>query len=192
MHGAEDSHLLPAPTRASVTSSRTLASGAEAVGQLKEKGLSVEGIAIDLTSDDSISAAAQTLSKKHERIDVLVNNAGICRDLSKQPDLISLRKVYKETSNTNVFGTAVLTEHLVPLLSKSESPRIVFLLSVLGSISDRMKPDSQYAGLEVYVYSTSKTALNMVAATYVKRFREQGWKVNAACPGSVSTGMNGF
>ncbi|KAJ4356835.1 uncharacterized protein N0V89_004872 [Didymosphaeria variabile] len=175
-----------------ILGSRTLSSGASAVSQLQSEGLSVEGIPIDLSSDKSIISASQALSRTHDRLDVLVNNAGIYEALSGFPELGDLREKYHSTFETNVFGSAVVTEAFLPLLEKAPVPRIVFVSSVLGSISDRLNPEAKFAAWEGYVYCASKAALNMVAATYVKRFGAKGWKINVACPGSVSTGLNGY
>ncbi|KAL1606166.1 hypothetical protein SLS60_003567 [Paraconiothyrium brasiliense] len=175
-----------------ILGSRTLSSGASAVSQLQSEGLSVSGMPIDLSSDTSIISASQALSATHDRLDVLVNNAGIYEELSGFPELGDLRKRYHSTFETNVFGSAVVTEAFLPLLEKSAVPRIIFVSSVLGSISYRLNPAARFAAWEAYVYCASKAALNMVAATYVRRFGAKGWKINVACPGSVSTGLNGF
>src|SRR4249919_2887544 len=47
----------------------------EAALTLQAEGLSVEAIALDVANDDSITAAASEVARKHGRLDILVNNA---------------------------------------------------------------------------------------------------------------------
>lgn len=158
-----------------------------------EEKLSVEAVALDLSSDASIADAVSTLEKSHGKLDVLVNNAGVYYELYQgYPALADVRKTFQQTFETNVFGSAVVTESFVPLLEKSKVPRVVFISSILSSIQLRIDPKSSIAAWDGYVYGASKAAVNNIVAAYVKRFGAKGWKFNAACPGSVATGMNGF
>ncbi|KAF2106402.1 putative carbonyl reductase [Lophiotrema nucula] len=169
---------------------RSQDAGTKAADTLKAKGLSVEPILLDLASDSTIIAAAKEVEAKYGKLDVLVNNAGIGVDYTWTGQVDDLRRVYKETFETNVFGSGVVTEAFIPLLSKSSLPRALFLSSTLGSISDRSDPKSIYNGVDVHVYRTSKAGVGMLGAIFAKRFRDEGWKVNVACPGFVKTDMN--
>ena len=167
----------------------------ESVAKLQSEGLSVEGIHIDLTDDTSITKAAQQVQDKHSFIDVLVNNAGISLDIRSDRNWTGpgkLRQLYTETFNTNVFGTAAVTEAFVPLLQKSKStpPRIVFLTSKLGSVTDRLDTSSIYDPVDVIAYRASKSTINMLCAHYARKFLKEGWKVNTVCPGYVVSGIN--
>lgn len=172
--------------------SRTTSSGAEAVAMLQSEGFSVEGIPIDLTSDASIIVAANTVAQKYGKLDLLVNNAGILLDFRAAPPLTDLRRTYQDTFNTNIFGTAVVTESFLPLLSTSSNPRIVFVSSTMGSITERLNPHSQYGEFETRVYCASKAALNMLCATTARQPKLQGWKINACCPGGVNTNLTEY
>lgn len=84
---------------------------------------------------------------------------------------------------TNAAGAAASVEHFVPLLSKAENPRVVFMSSGAGSL----KLAHDFGFVKDYpAYSVSKAAENMVMLYYHHRFPE--WKVNASNPGfRVST-----
>ncbi|KAF2266158.1 carbonyl reductase [Lojkania enalia] len=178
--------------------SRTTESGASAVLQLQSEGLSIQGLPIDLESDISIAAAAKTVQQTHGKLDVLVNNAGVIRDVVRPDSLIrdergsDIRDSFRETYETNIYGTAAVTAAFIPLLSMSSLPRIVFLSSKLGSISDRLDTNSIYDHVDSIAYRTSKAALNMLAASYARKYADKGWKINAVCPGNVKTGINDF
>ena len=61
---------------------------------------------------------------------------------------LSLREKYTQTFDTNVAGTAVLTESLLPLLRAStQKPRVVFVSSTMGSLTTSLdKTTPFYAG----------------------------------------------
>lgn len=79
---------------------------------------------------------------------------------------------------TNAAGAAASVEHFVPLLSKAENPRVVFMSSGAGSL----KLANDFGFVKDYpAYSVSKAAENMVMLYYHHRFPD--WKVNASNPG---------
>jgi NAD(P)-dependent dehydrogenase (short-subunit alcohol dehydrogenase family) len=165
--------------------SRNAERGEAAAAKLKAENLSVEAIVIDVTSDESITAAAKYVESQFGHLDVLINNAGIAMDGDfKAGD--SYREMMYKTFNTNVFGAAQTTETFIPLLEKSTVPRIVFVSSTLASF----ELDNTSGGWPVY--RSTKTTLNMLAIQYNHRFKEQGWKINMSCPGFTSTNLNNY
>ena len=60
-----------------IMGARNLERGNKAMGDLKQEGLYVELLEIDVSKSDSIEKAVIELEKKYDRLDVLVNNAGI-------------------------------------------------------------------------------------------------------------------
>lgn len=82
------------------------------------------------------------------------------------------------TVATNAAGAAASVEHFVPLLSKAENPRVVFMSSGAGSL----KLAHDFGFVKDYpAYAVSKAAENMVMLYYHHRFPD--WKVNASNPG---------
>ncbi|KAF2714080.1 carbonyl reductase [Pleomassaria siparia CBS 279.74] len=167
---------------------RNSTSGASSVATLQGEGLSVELLVLDLSSDGSIISAAKKVEEKYGRLDVLVNNAGIYLGVT-MPPVSSLRSLFHTTFDTNLFGSTIVTEAFVPLLCKAPLPRIIFVSSALGSITHRVDPSGAWKDSPAFSYRCTKAALNMVCASYAKKYREKGWKVNSACPGSVKTEM---
>ncbi|MCG8917535.1 SDR family oxidoreductase [Actinokineospora sp. PR83] len=174
--------------------------GLEIVKQLVDRGLTVylggrnaergekaaadtgaRFLQLDVTDPASIQRAAASL----DRLDVLVNNAGIIGGGKLNPpgeaDLTTIR----ETFETNVFGVIAVTEALLPLLRASGHGRIVNVSSSGGSLA-AMATSTSPPSLS---YVPSKTALNAVTALYAKV--EPGLRVNAACPGHCATDLNG-
>jgi NAD(P)-dependent dehydrogenase (short-subunit alcohol dehydrogenase family) len=93
--------------------SRNTARGEATAAKLQAEELSVEAITIDLTSDESISSASKTVEAKFDRLDVLINNAGIAMEGSN-------RDVMSQTFKTNVFGPIQIFEKFTPLLEKGD------------------------------------------------------------------------
>ena len=170
--------------------SRSLDKGheaASAISALPDLKGSVEAIQLDVTSEESVDKAAEHVASLHERLDVLVNNAGIGETSTSGPPYKRLRDVL----NTNTIGPVLVTEKFLSLLRKSSGPRIVFVSSSGGSLIHASDPTSQYygskTGMQFSHYRASKAALNMLLIEYHKTLGEEGFKIMGADPGLVVT-----
>ena len=162
----------------------------EAALSLQAEGLPVEAIALDVTDDASITAAAEQIAARHGRLDILVNNAGIfIDDFQRKPSEQSL-ETWRNTFDTNLFGVIAITQAFLPLLRKSEAGRIVNVSSLLGSIAEHTDPQSPIFEFKMPAYNVSKSALNAWTVHLAHELRGIGIKVNAIHPGSVKTDMN--
>lgn len=174
-----------------IIGSRRLELGNEIANSLKEQGHSVSAIQLDITSDDSIDKAIEEITNVHGKLDVLVNNAGVLLDA--QPDaFVSTRDLFSKTFNTNVFGTAALTEAALPLLQKSKHPRVVFVSSIMGSLTVSGDPTTFFYDNDFKAYDASKAAVNILAVNYARILKPFGGVSNAVCPGLVKTKLSGF
>ena len=176
--------------------SRDLPAGEQAAAELTAEGHRAFAVQLDVTSDDSIAAAAEFVRERFGRLDVLVNNHGQFLD-SWNPSVPALptRELWTRTFATNVVGTACVVEALLPLLRKAEhgrGPRVVFVSTSMSSLANALDKGQLYYGLNGAAYITSKTAVNMLALQYAKRLGDVGGKVNVACPGLVNTDLTMF
>ncbi|WP_127550360.1 SDR family NAD(P)-dependent oxidoreductase [Actinoplanes sp. OR16] len=156
---------------------------AAAVARLRAEGADAFGLALDVTSDTSVAAAARSL----DRLDVLVNNAGIAGDFAggaQETTTLDL-DVLRTVLDTNVFGVVRVTNAMLPLLLRSDSPRIVNMSSNMGSLTLRTGP-------VLAAYASSKTMLNSFTTLYARSLAETPVIVNSACPGYVATDFTGF
>lgn len=142
--------------------SRSIEKGETAIKELQSqqpKG-TVELLQVEVTSEESVAAAAKKVESKHGRLDALVNNAGIVGNKDQSN--------FQQTTaclQTNAVGAQLMGDHFYPLLKKSTStPRIINVTSGGGSISLRLIRDHPYAALKADPYRISKAAMNMVAA----------------------------
>lgn len=183
--------LAKTPNYHVIIGSRRLDSGNELANSLKVQGHSVSAIQLDITSDDSIDRAIEEITNTHGKLDVLVNNAGVLLD--NQPDaFVSTRDLFSKTFNTNVFGTAALTEAALPLLQKSKHPRVIFVSSTMGSLEVSGDSTTFFYDKDYKAYDASKAAVNILAVNYARILKPFGGASNAVCPGLVKTKMSGF
>jgi NAD(P)-dependent dehydrogenase (short-subunit alcohol dehydrogenase family) len=159
----------------------------EAVERLRAEGVDAFGVALDVTSDDSVTAAAEAIERTAGRLDVLVNNAGIGGRTdggAQDPTTLDL-DVVRTVFETNVLGVVRVTNALLPLLRRASSPRIVNMSSNMGSLTLQTGP-------VMAAYAPSKSMLNSVTAQYARGLADTNVLVNAACPGYVATDFTGF
>ena len=158
----------------------------EAVERLRAAGIDAFGVALDVTSDDSVATAAKIIERTAGRLDVLVNNAGIGGRTdggAQDPTTLDL-DVVRTVIETNVFGVVRVTNAMLPLLRRADSPRIVNMSSNMGSLTLQTGPP-------LAAYAPSKSMLNSLTAQYARRLADTNVIVNAACPGYVATDFTG-
>jgi len=166
--------------------SRNLESGEVAAKDLSHRGLSVEAVKLETTSQTDIEALADYLRDSHGRVDVLVNNAGILidGDLNNPASICEADvEVIRKTLEVNTIAPMMLIKALLPLMQQAGYGRIVNISSGMGQLSDM---GGQYPG-----YRISKTALNAVTAIFAAELEGSGIAINAVCPGWVRTDMGG-
>jgi NAD(P)-dependent dehydrogenase (short-subunit alcohol dehydrogenase family) len=170
--------------------SREMQKGNEAAERLAAEGIDVRPLTMDVTSDESVHAAAQRVKAEDGRLDVLINNAGISGQQqiapSEQP-LDDIRAVYE----TNVFAPIRVTQAFLPVLKAADAATIVMVSSGLGSLGWLSDPQNPHYGVNILGYNSSKTALNAVTLAFAKELAAYGITVNAADPGYTATDFNG-
>ena len=163
--------------------------GGAAAAQLKEQGMDVQFLELNLGRPDSLRDAAAWIEKDAGKLDLLVNNAGITVAGDGPPtkaDIDAVRRVFE----TNFFGTLAVTQAMLPLLRKSDAGRIVNVSSGLGSITLNGDPEWEFASVKILGYNASKAALNMLTVQLANELRDTPIKVNSADPGFTATDLN--
>jgi NAD(P)-dependent dehydrogenase (short-subunit alcohol dehydrogenase family) len=168
--------------------------GKAAAGKLNQEGAGRGGsdlvtghrslvtfLKIDIADPKSIKSAAEEFGKQSDRLDALVNNAGIALDDDKEI-LATTPKTLETTLRTNTLGALLVSQAFVPFLKKSDAPRIVNVSSTGGQLAD---------GADGWApaYCISKTALNGVTVQLAAALPK--FAVNSVCPGWVRTDMGG-
>jgi NAD(P)-dependent dehydrogenase (short-subunit alcohol dehydrogenase family) len=150
--------------------------------------------AMELTSRDSVAAFAGWVAESTDRLDVLVNNAGVHLDLRSawhEPHLVDGMEVHWRT---NYLGTAQLTRLLVPLLlATSAEHGDARVVNVVSKLHARGRNDGLDGHLTPYdswtAYGTSKLALVHEAREIERRYGDRGLHGYSVHPGAVATNI---
>lgn len=143
----------------------------------------VEPLVMDVADANSIANAAAEVAKQYERLDVLINNAGINYDTWETVANADINGTVMETITTNLLGPWRVCQAFLPLLRKSRAGRIVNVSSESGSLADM--------GAGPPAYQVTKAALNALTRTLAGELRGSRILVNSVCPGWVATDMGG-
>ncbi len=149
---------------------------------------SIELLLADLGSFNSVRQLAEEFEAKHDRLHVLVNNAGLFR-FRRSPTVDG----FETTFQVNYLSHFLLTNLLLEVLKRSAPSRIISISSVAhygGHIDfERLQSGGSPAGWTAY----SQSKLAQVLFTYELARRLQGTGVTANClhPGAVATNIWG-
>jgi NAD(P)-dependent dehydrogenase (short-subunit alcohol dehydrogenase family) len=162
--------------------SRDAAKGRAAAAALRQEGVDVHALSLDVADDRSVKEAAAAVERSPGRLDVLVNNAGILYDTWQHAPAADLA-VVREAFETNTLGPWRVTQAFLPLLRRSRHGRIVNVSSGAGALGSM---DG-----ETPAYAMSKAALNVPTMMLAAELRPSRILVNAVCPGWVATELGG-
>lgn len=173
--------------------------GQQTVSELKQQGLDVRFLQLDVTDDNSVQNVAKQIENESGYLDVLVNNAGTITEDERpsqkrastgvRPSDITADSV-RQTYEVNVFGVVRVTKAMLSLLQKAPAARIVNLSSPLGSLTLKADKEHLVSKVGLLAYGSSKAALNSITLYYANELRDTGILVNAANPGFVATDLN--
>ncbi|MFB9568752.1 SDR family NAD(P)-dependent oxidoreductase [Saccharopolyspora hordei] len=153
--------------------------------------LGARTVALDVTDDASVAAAAEAVAADGG-LDVLVNNAGIegrTDDNAVVGAAGTTAELVRTVFETNVLGLVRVTHAFLPLLQRSPAPVVVNVSSGLASLTRVTTPGTPTHAYPGVAYPASKTAVNMITVQYAKAF--PGMRINAVEPGYTATDLNG-
>ncbi|GAA2167579.1 SDR family NAD(P)-dependent oxidoreductase [Pedococcus bigeumensis] len=135
-------------------------------------------LALDVTSEESMSVAVKSIEAEHGRVGALVNNAGYGEyGTIEETDLEKVRTMFE----TNVFGLARLTQLVLPAMRDAGEGRIVNI----GSMGGRFTfPVGGY-------YHSTKYAVEALSDALRNEVRRFGIGVSLIEPGLIRTGFEG-
>ncbi len=153
-------------------------------GQVKNGELRIDGVTFDLSSLKQVKEFAETIKSKYDRIDVLINNAGIYmkdRELTEDG--------FEMTFAVNHLSHFLLTNELLPLIKKSPEGRIVTVSSIAHQNTsldfDNLNAEKKFNAYGAY--SLSKLANVLFSKELAERLTGISVASNSLHPGVIST-----
>ncbi len=134
-------------------------------------------IRADITNPQDVSQMYLAIIKKYKRVDILINNAGICDDALLQKMSVNQ---WKEVLDTNLTGTFLCCREFSKIMMKQHSGKIVNVASLKGQ-------EGSYGQVN---YSVAKGGIITLTKSLAKELGKYGVSINAICPGFVLTDLN--
>jgi retinol dehydrogenase 14 len=168
-----------------VVTGRNEERGERAVEEIRrESGGEVSLMLADLAVQADVRRLAEEFQERHDRLDVLVNNAGVVQsERTETPDGI------ETTLAVNHLAPFLLTNLLLDLLKRSASSRVITVASEAERWArmdfDDLQSRRKYRGMQVY--GMTKLANIMFTFELAERLRGTGVAANCIHPGAVNT-----
>jgi len=145
----------------------------------------LHAVPLDVTSVESTQAAAQAVAGIADRVDLLVNNAGVISPTVERAvgEGLDYAEMHREF-DVNALGALRVVEAFLPLTDQSTMKRLCFVSSEAGSIT-RCERQAWYG------YCMSKAALNMAIKITFNRLRPEGYTFRVYHPGWMRSYMHG-
>ena len=149
---------------------------AEVVSAIQAAGGTAEAFECDVTSSESVTNVVEAVLEKWERLEILVNNAGITRDtlIPRMAD-----EQWDEVINTNLRGAFLFTRAATRPMMQARYGRIINIASVSGLMGNPGQAN----------YSASKAGLIGMTRTVARELAGRKLTVNAVAPGFIETEM---
>ena len=147
--------------------------------ELRSAGQSAETFPLDLTGETQISALAEHVRQRHNRCDIIVNNAGIGHMGTPLHQMSPLD--WDRLMAVNLRAPYLMIRAFAPLMIERNSGHIINISSLAGH-----NPLKNGAA-----YSASKWGLNGLTYSVAEELRDHSIRVSVVAPGSVNTEFSG-
>jgi len=162
---------------ATVVGTATTASGAEAIGaRLAELGAGGGGLVLDVRDRAACEATVDAVVKSHGQVGILVNNAGITRDM------LAMRMKDDEWGDvieTNLSAVFRLARAVMRGMAKAKRGRIINISSVVGSSGNAGQAN----------YAAAKAGVEGMTRALARELGSRAITVNCVAPGFIDTDM---
>lgn len=148
----------------------------ETASAVEAKGGTAHLCRFDVSDPEAIKEGFKEIAKLHNRVDVLVNNAGINRD-----NLLALMKPgeWDAVIDTNLKGAFLCSQAVVRMMMRQKYGRIINVTSVVGIIGNPGQCN----------YSAAKAGLIGLTRSLARELISRNITVNAVAPGFIETDM---
>ena len=144
--------------------------------EIAAAGGTAQAFELDVASEESIKAGAKAVIERFGKVEILVNNAGITRDMLA---LRMKRKDWDDVLSTNLTGAFLLTQAVMSSMVKNRWGRVINVTSVVGETGQAGQAN----------YAASKAGLIGVTKSLARELAGRSITVNAVAPGYIETAM---
>ena len=153
-----------------------LCGGAASAGVTEPSSGTAHVFALDLSSEDSIKECAKAVIAQLGKVEILVNNAGITRDILT---LRMKKKDWDDVLATNLTGAFLMTQAVMQSMLKARWGRVINITSVVGETGQAGQAN----------YAASKAGLIGLTKSLARELASRTITVNAVAPGYIETAM---
>ncbi|WP_072377159.1 SDR family NAD(P)-dependent oxidoreductase [Hyphomicrobium sp. NDB2Meth4] len=148
----------------------------KAAAELTAKGLKASAMTVDVSRGQDVTALMRAIEQQHQKLDVVVNNAGInvrtdFRNMS-DADWVRLREV-------NLDGMIRIARDAFPLMKAAGNASLINLASIMGHRGMRT----------LAAYGATKGAMSALTRGLAVEYAPFGIRVNALAPGFIETAL---
>ena len=144
--------------------------------EIEKIGVQILAVKGDVANFEDCENFVKQVIERFGQIDVLVNNAGITKDML----LMRMKKEdFEQVIDTNLVGTKKKKKNVVPYMMKARSGRIINISSVVGISGNAGQTN----------YSASKAGIIGFTKSLAKEIASRNILVNAVAPGFIETNM---
>ena len=138
----------------------------------------IRSVRLDVTDREAIKEFVDKVVEEYEKIDVLVNNAGITKDALIQR---MSEEAWDAVINVNLKGVFNMTQFIAPIMIKKGKGSIISTSSIVGVFGNIGQTN----------YAATKGGVISMTKTWAKEFSRKGAQVraNAIAPGFIKTPM---
>jgi NAD(P)-dependent dehydrogenase (short-subunit alcohol dehydrogenase family) len=176
-------HLLGEEGHALTIASRRAEKLESACSQLQEAGFDVQAVVADVGDEEAIRRVVAAHRERHDRLDVLVNSAGV--GMGEAVGEITTRKLDIQLA-TNLRSIPILYRECLDLLAVAGAEHGNALVVNLSSIAGKQ------GEAWLSVYSATKAGVVGFTQAMNRELKGQGIKSTALCPAFVDTPMTDF
>ena len=148
----------------------------QVVSEINNFGGKAYKLKANISSEDEVNNLIKSALERSNKIDLLVNNAGITRD-----GLLMRMKTsdWQDVINLNLTGVFLCTRAVSRAMLKKRKGRIINITSVVGLVGNAGQTN----------YAAAKAGVIGLTLSSAKEFASRGITVNAVAPGFIKTDM---
>lgn len=145
--------------------------------ELEKENIKIDIFKADVSKREDSSKLVKYCLEQYGKIDILINNAGICeyKMFNDETD-----EDWNKIINTNLYSAFVMCQEVIPNMVHNKSGCIINISSIWGLVG---------ASLEV-LYSVSKAGMDGLTKALAKELGPSNIRVNSIAPGLINTQIN--